>query len=213
MDLTQQQVPKWIKYTYTLFIAVMVPAYYRHFGPTNFLWFSDIALLIMFIEVWLCTGILTSMMAVGALLFELGWNGMFTYQIIVGNTNPNFICNILTPGFPILFRILPLFHIFLPIIIIYMLKKLGYDKRAIWYQSIFGILVLCIAHMATTKPQNIDWTYAFNNSPYTNLPQPWNFIIVILLFMLFYQFSHFLLSKYCKKTKEKQVFDVSVGVP
>jgi hypothetical protein len=38
-------IPLGLKIIYTLFACALVPIYWRQYGPTNFLWFSDIALL------------------------------------------------------------------------------------------------------------------------------------------------------------------------
>ena len=43
--MTGEQLPTWGKLLYTLFLGVLVPVYWVHWGPKNFLWFSDIALL------------------------------------------------------------------------------------------------------------------------------------------------------------------------
>ena len=59
-------IPLWLKIGYTLMAAVIVPAYWRAYGPVNFLWFSDIALLAMAAALWLKSRLLASMMAVGA---------------------------------------------------------------------------------------------------------------------------------------------------
>ena len=45
-------IPLWIKISYTLFVAVLVPLYWVHHGPANFLWASDIALLATVIALW-----------------------------------------------------------------------------------------------------------------------------------------------------------------
>ena len=37
-------VPVWLKWTFTAFLAVLVPIYWANYGPTNFLYFCDIAL-------------------------------------------------------------------------------------------------------------------------------------------------------------------------
>ena len=36
-------IPPGLKIIYTLFVCALVPIYWRQYGPTNFLWFSDIA--------------------------------------------------------------------------------------------------------------------------------------------------------------------------
>jgi len=63
-----------IKLGYTLFLLVLVPVYWAHYGPKNFLWFSDIALLTTGATLWLESPLLASMMTLAVLLPELAWN-------------------------------------------------------------------------------------------------------------------------------------------
>ena len=51
-----------IKVGYTLFLVILVPVYWAHYGPKNFLWFSDIALLTTGAALWLESPLLASMM-------------------------------------------------------------------------------------------------------------------------------------------------------
>ena len=39
------QIPLWLKLAYSAFVAVLVPYYLHQYGPLNFLWFCDVALL------------------------------------------------------------------------------------------------------------------------------------------------------------------------
>src|SRR5436190_20997191 len=68
--VTRVVIPLWLKIAYTLFLCVLVPAYWRlaDAGPRNFLWFSDIALLATGVALWLENGLIVSTMAVGVLL-------------------------------------------------------------------------------------------------------------------------------------------------
>src|SRR5262249_15633145 len=38
-------IPLWIKLAYTAFMAVLIPVYLKNYGPTNFLYFCDVAAL------------------------------------------------------------------------------------------------------------------------------------------------------------------------
>src|SRR5690606_35092583 len=60
-----------IKVVYTLFVLLLVPVYWVQHGPANFLWFSDIALLLALAALWLENRFLASMMAVGVLIPEI----------------------------------------------------------------------------------------------------------------------------------------------
>jgi len=37
-------IPQGLKIAHTAYVAVLVPAYWHHYGLLNFLWFSDVAL-------------------------------------------------------------------------------------------------------------------------------------------------------------------------
>src|SRR5262249_6922407 len=56
-----------------IFGTLLVPVYWRHYGPANFLWFSDLALLIGLTAVWLESPLLAGMQAVSVGLLELVW--------------------------------------------------------------------------------------------------------------------------------------------
>jgi hypothetical protein len=47
-----REIPRWVKYGYTAFMAVLIPVYWWHYGPTNFLYFCDVALLLTLVGVW-----------------------------------------------------------------------------------------------------------------------------------------------------------------
>jgi len=47
-----RRIPLWLKLAYTAFMAVLVPVYLRNYGPTNFLYFCDVALIITLVGVW-----------------------------------------------------------------------------------------------------------------------------------------------------------------
>lgn len=66
-----KRISLWIKILYTLFVCLLTPVYWVEYGPANFLWFSDIALLVTVTALWLENRLLASMMTVAALLLEV----------------------------------------------------------------------------------------------------------------------------------------------
>jgi hypothetical protein len=57
-------IPLGLKVVYTIFVCALVPIYWREYGPANFLWFSDIALLALVPALWLENALLVSMLAI-----------------------------------------------------------------------------------------------------------------------------------------------------
>ena len=55
--------PAWARLPYALWVAVLVPVYWHHYGPGNFLWFSDIALFATLVALWTGNRLIASMMA------------------------------------------------------------------------------------------------------------------------------------------------------
>ena len=67
------RLPLWLKLAYTAFMAVLVPVYWTNYGPTNFLYFCDVALLITLVAVWIESPLLASMCAVGIIGSQTLW--------------------------------------------------------------------------------------------------------------------------------------------
>jgi hypothetical protein len=42
----------WVKVLYTAFVCVLVPVYWRDYGPTNFLYFCDVAVFFALAAMW-----------------------------------------------------------------------------------------------------------------------------------------------------------------
>jgi hypothetical protein len=68
-----RRVPLWLKLAYTAFMAVLVPVYLRNYGPTNFLYFCDVALIITLVGIWIESPLLVSMCAVGIIASQTLW--------------------------------------------------------------------------------------------------------------------------------------------
>ena len=68
-----RHIPLWLKLAYTAFMAVLVPVYLRNYGPTNFLYFCDLALIITLVGVWIESPLLVSICAVGVIASQTLW--------------------------------------------------------------------------------------------------------------------------------------------
>src|ERR1700674_2442604 len=69
----QYKIPIAAKVTVSAFLAVLVPIYLHTYGPTNFLWFCDAALILTVAGMWLESSLLISMCAVGILIPQCLW--------------------------------------------------------------------------------------------------------------------------------------------
>ena len=194
--MTGEQLPTWGKLLYTLFLGVLVPVYWIHWGPKNFLWFSDIALLTTAVSLWLESPLLASMMALAVALPELVWNADFFGRLLTGRHLFGLSDYMFDPGRPRYLRALSLFHVVLPVVLIWILSRLGYDGRAWVLQTLVALIVLPVTYRVTDPADNINWVYGPGSTPQKRMPPLAYLATMMALFPLaIYLPTHFLLRK------------------
>jgi hypothetical protein len=201
------RLPLYIKLSYSAFMAVLVPVYWHDYGPTNFLYFCDTALFLTLFGVWRESALAVSMAAVGILLPQFLWCLDFGAQCaglkLTGMTGYMF-----EPNRSLFLRGLSLFHGWLPFLLVFLVAKLGYDRRAL--KAWTGLaLVLCLAAYfllppagATLAdpqlPRNINYVFGFDDAHPQHWMAPGLYLAawVLALFTLAYLPTHWLLKKW-----------------
>ena len=172
------KIPLAAKVAATAFLAVLVPVYLHTYGPTNFLWFCDAALILTVAGMWLESPLLISTCAVGILLPQCLWLVDFGVNLL-GFHFLNLTGYMFDHRISLFTRGLSLFHGWLPLLLVWLLFRLGYDKKALpaWTGLAAGLVLACYfftppagAHLANPNvPININYLYGFNDQQ----PQHW----------------------------------------
>jgi hypothetical protein len=163
------RLPLAVKLGYTGFMAVLVPVYWANYGPTNFLYFCDVALFLTLAAVWMESALLASMAAVGIVLPQLVWVLDFTAGLcgvkLLGMTAYMF-----DEKRSLFLRGLSLFHGWLPFLLLFLVKRLGYDKRAFpaWWTLAWALVLFCYAFMPgpmpnAATPVNINYVHGMSD--------------------------------------------------
>ena len=136
----------------------------------NLLWFSDIALLVTVIALWFESSFLASMMTVGVLLPELIWNVGFFGQLLTGKRISGLADYMFDAGKPLYLRALSLFHVFLPVLLVWMVVRLGYEPAAWIAQTALAWVVLPLSYLLTDPAENVNWVFGFGSEPQKLMP-------------------------------------------
>jgi hypothetical protein len=168
-----------IKIAYTLFLAVLVPVYWAHYGPRNFLWFSDIALLGAGAALWLENPLLASMMMLAVFLPECAWNLDFFGRLLTGHRMFGMSAYMFECARPRFIRALSLFHVPLPVGLVWLVHRLGYDRRAWLGQSLLALVVLPVTYWLTDPAENVNWVHGLG-APQRRLP-PWLYLALLIV--------------------------------
>ena len=197
-------IPLWLKLMYTAFMAVLIPVYWYYYGPTNFLYFCDVALILTLVGVWTESALLISMCSVGILMPQTLWLvdffGNLVGSPITGMTNYMFQAD-----HSLFLRSLSLFHGWLPILLLFLVWRLGYDQRAVkfWTLLAWTLIFICFYLMPPPNPNpgltpvNINYVWGMSdNEPQKWVPSHvWLMSLIIALPALLYFPTHWALKK------------------
>jgi hypothetical protein len=206
---TARSLPLWLKIGFTAFMAILVPIYWMKYGPTNFLYFCDVALFLTLVSVWTEKRLPASMAAVGILVVQgiwcLDFAGHFCGIKLLGMTDYMFDAHR-----PIYLRGLSLFHGWLPFMLLFVVYRLGYDRRALpmWTMLAWALMATSYfflppagAALANSNtPVNIDYVLGFSDAaPQTLMPQ-WAWLTVLFagLPLIIYMPTHVALKRLSK---------------
>ncbi|BDL41699.1 hypothetical protein MetexDRAFT_6265 [Methylorubrum extorquens DSM 13060] len=146
------RIPLSLKLAYSAFMAVLLPVYLTHYGPTNFLYFCDIALILTLVGIWAESALLVSICAAGILAPQLLWAVDFLAQAagtpLTGMTA--YMFNAETSPF---LRGLSLFHGWLPFLLVFLVWRLGYDRRAWGAWSALAVILLFVCFFLMPPPR------------------------------------------------------------
>jgi hypothetical protein len=159
--------PLWLKLAYSAMAAGILIAYWFRYGPTNYLWLSDVALILLVPALWLESALLTSIVAVGTLALELFWVVDLLARLMLGHRSHGLTGYMFDARRPPWLRGLSLFHLVLPALTIWMLFILGYDSRALPAMLVLGWIVLAASWRFTDPDRNINWVHGFGGGART----------------------------------------------
>ncbi len=208
----QKSIPLAVKIGFTAFMAVLVPYYWIEYGPTNFVYFCDIALFLTLAAVWTEKPLFASMAAVGITIPQVLWQVDFIGNLInmpvTGMTDYMFNSEI-----SLLARGLSFFHFWLPLLLIGLVIKLGYDRRALWSWTLTAWLAILVSYFLlpapgdsldfVNQPRNVNYVYGMSSeAPQTWMPG-WAWLTLLLagLPVLIYAPTHFALSWFQRDSK------------
>jgi hypothetical protein len=171
-------IPVWFKLAYTAFVLYVAVVWLRHYGWKNFLWFSDIAFLGAVPAMWLDNAALSSVLAVAVLLPEILWNVDFAGRLVLRRRITGLTDYMFEPERPLLLRGLSLFHVPLPLVLVWLLVAYGYDATVgLPGAIVLAVIVLPLSRAVSAPDKNINWVYGLGGAQ-TRLPA-WAYLLAL----------------------------------
>lgn len=153
-------IPLWCKVLYSASVLVVVVIWLRHYGWRNFLWLSDIAFIGAVPAMWLESAALASVLAAAALLPELLWNVDLLLRLALRRRITGLTEYMFEAERPRILRALSLFHVPLPLVLLWMLASYGYAPDVgLAGAVVLGAVLLPASRWLGSPQENINWSY------------------------------------------------------
>lgn len=150
------RIPLWLKLAWTIWVIIWIPVYGRQYGAQNFLFFCDLGNVVIALGLWMESALIFSWQATGLLLFQ----SLFTIDLVgtlltgrhlIGGTEYMFDLHI-----PLSIRLLSLFHVVTPPLLLWGILRLGYDVRGWKFQTLTTWIVVPINYF--WRPEyDVNW--------------------------------------------------------
>jgi hypothetical protein len=156
--IAEARFPNWLRWATLIWLAVWFPAYWHTWGPANFIHLCDIAVILTCVGVWSNSALLISSQAVGSLIVDTAWAldagaKFFFGRQLFGGTEYLFDAH-----YPLWIRLLTLFHLAMPPLLLWGIHRMGYDRRGWALQSAIALPAF-IAARFTSPAENINYAF------------------------------------------------------
>lgn len=176
-------IPDYARWLAVLWLLIWVPIYWRTWGGANFVQLCDIAVVLTCIGLWTRSSLLISSQAVASILIACAWALDASWKILLGHHLTGGTEYLFDPQYPVWIRLLSLYHLALPIVLIWAVLRLGYDRHGFRLQCAI-VPFSFIAARFTPPQQNMDFAFT---DPFLHRswgPPPVH-VAISVLFMIF----------------------------
>jgi hypothetical protein len=158
--------PLGVRLAAAAWLAVFVGAYWATYGPANFLHICDVAVILTCVGLMRGSSLLLSSQALASLMVDLAWDLDLAWRAATGRHLVGGTEYMWESRFPLAVRLLSCFHVFWPLLLLWALRRVGYDRRALPVQTVLTAILLVASYFVLPQV-NINFARA---NPFTGTP-------------------------------------------
>lgn len=185
-----------LRWAAIVYLLVWGTAYSVYWGAQDLILFCNIAVILTCAGLWLGNSLLLSTQAVSTMLIgplwglDLAWRVATGGQSLIGGTE-----YMLDTHYPLWVRLLSCDHLVMPVLLLWVLWRVGYDRRAWAVQTALAGVVLVLSRFITPeKNLNFSRTDLFFHRAWGPPPVHMAFILLLISVLLYWP-AHAVLCK------------------
>jgi hypothetical protein len=174
----KSRIPLWLKVAWTAWVLVWAPVYWKQYGAQNFLYFCDLGNFLIALGLWLESRLIISWQAVGLLVFQTVYAIDLIGALLLGKHAVGGTEYMFDPAIPLLVRLLGLYHLMVPPLLLWAVRRLGYDQNAWKWQTLTTCVLVPINYF--WRPQfNVNWARGIGHEQHV-MPE-WLYLLGYLI--------------------------------
>lgn len=135
----------WTRWGAVLWLAVWMPTYWIVWGWPNFFHVCDVAVILTCVGLWRGSTLLLSSQAVSSIVADVAWCVDVAWRLLLGRHLVGGTEYMWDKHFPLWVRLLSLYHVALPALLIWSLRRVGYDRRGWKLQASIAAVLLALS--------------------------------------------------------------------
>ncbi len=149
-----------LRWAVLLWLLLWLPVNVKAWGWQNMIHFCDVGAIIACAGIWMQLPLLFSSQAVGSLLVGVLWGLDVAWRLVAGHHLVGGTEYMWDTHYALWIRLLSTFHLGLPLVLLWAMRKMGYDRRALALQSAIAAGLLIFSRFL---PPALNMNYAFQD--------------------------------------------------
>ncbi|MBP9899302.1 MAG: hypothetical protein KBF28_13065 [Gemmatimonadales bacterium] len=140
-------------------LAVYLPSYAIAYGFTNFLFLCNLGVMLTAAALFWESRLVLSSQAVAAPVIGLAWAVDAGWRVVTGAHLFGGTEYMWDPQYPLFTRLLSLYHLAWPVLVVVLVRRVGYDRRGWALQTAIAAGVVICCRLFTTPTDNINFAF------------------------------------------------------
>jgi len=149
-----------VRWFAVLWLLVWLPVNVYAWGWQNMMHFCDVGAIIACIGVCRQDSLFVSSQAVSSLFVGVLWSLDIAWRLAAGHHLFGGTEYMWDARYPLWIRLMSLFHVWLPLLLLWAMRKMGYDRRALAIQTAIAAVLLIFSRFL---PAALNMNYAFQD--------------------------------------------------
>lgn len=194
--MTSSKFPDWLRWAVLVWLAAWFVIYWQAWGLANFLHLCNLAIILSCVAIWRNNSLLLASQAVSAIFSDVLWDLDVSWQATAGHHLFGGTEYMWNAQYPLWIRLISLYHFVWPILLIWAVKRMGYDRRGLALQSGIGAAAIVAGRLASPA---LNLNFAFTDPIFHRQigPAPLHLAVMwIVLVCVIYLPTHLILARF-----------------